>query len=50
LLVLAVAQRTVREEAKLSWQKFCDDLNDKDSMSKVWKMAAKMGGKDKKEV
>ena len=57
----AVAHRTIREEAKLSkGQNFCEDLNDKDNISKVWKMAAKMGGrtfpppkwteKDKKEV
>jgi ribonuclease HI len=44
----AVAQRTIREEAKLSWQNFCEDLNDKDNISKVWKMATKMDGKRQK--
>ena len=44
----AVAQRIIREEAKLSWQNFCEDLNDKDNISKVWKMAAKMDGKRQK--
>ena len=44
----AVAQRTIGEEAKLSWQNVCEDLNDKDDISKVWKMAAKMDGKRQK--
>ena len=45
----AVAQKTIREEAKLSWQHFCEDLNVKDNTREVWNMAAKMTGKDKKK-
>jgi len=39
------AQKIIREEAKQSWQRFCDKLNGTGKDKVVWRMAAKMAGK-----
>jgi ribonuclease HI len=40
----AIVKRTLKTEAKVSWQKYCSEFNDQTKLGAVWSLARKMNG------